>query len=59
LEIKPNQPQAPAWSAPPAVSAENPGSAAQLDVPIDSAPLVVEQADAFQPLRTLLRVQQT
>lgn len=58
LEIKPEQPQAPAWSAPPAASAENPGSAAQLDVPIDRARLLVEQADAFQPLRTLLRVQQ-
>ena len=58
LEIKPDQSQAPAWSAPSAVSAENAGSAAELDVPIDRAPAAVVQADAFQPLRTLLRVQQ-
>jgi hypothetical protein len=58
LEAKPEQPRAPAWSAPQTVPAENAGSAAQLDVPIDRAPVAVQQADAYQSLRTLLRVQQ-
>ena len=57
MEMKPNQPRTQAWSAPPAVSAENAGNAAQLDVPIDRAPVILEQADAFQPLRTLLHVE--
>jgi hypothetical protein len=37
-----------------AASAENAGSAAQLDVRIDQAPDVVKQADAYAPLRALL-----
>lgn len=58
IELKPDQPLAPSWSAPPAPTTENAGTASQLDVPIDRAPVAVQQADAFQPLRTLLRVQQ-
>ncbi len=41
-------------SAPSAASDQHAGSAAQLDVAIDTAPAVVRQADAFQQLRTLL-----
>jgi hypothetical protein len=58
LEANPEQPRVPAWSAPAAPASENAGSAAQLDVPIDRAPVAVQQTDAFQSLRTLLRVQQ-
>ena len=44
--------------APAAAQAENAGSAAQLDIPIDKAPVAVKQVDAFEPLRALLLAQQ-
>lgn len=58
LEIKPSQPAATYTTAPPAVSAENAGSSAQLDTSIDQAPVAVHQADAYAPLRALLVAQQ-
>ena len=44
------------WDA--AHLAENAGSAGQLDVPIDRAPLAVKEVDPFQPLRALLVAQE-
>ena len=44
-------------TAPSAAAAENAGSAAQLDVRIDQAPVAANQADAFAPLRALLAAQ--
>ena len=58
LEVKPEQAQAPAISAPPEATTEDAGSATQLDVPIDRAPVTVLSADVFQPLRALLAAQQ-
>ena len=43
--------------APSEAVAENAGSASQLDVMIDRAPLAVPQVDSFQPLRALLHAQ--
>jgi hypothetical protein len=58
LEVKPAESAVRDTDAPIAVSAENAGSAAQLDVRIDQAPVSVQQADAFESLRTLLHAQQ-
>ncbi len=58
LESRPKSAAASYTTAPAAVSAENAGSAAQLDVRIDQAPIVVKQADAYAPLRALLTAQQ-
>jgi hypothetical protein len=44
-------------TAPAAASAENAGSAAQLDVRIDQAPVVAKQVDSYAPLRALLAAQ--
>jgi hypothetical protein len=56
LDYKPGQTLE--WSADSAASYDNAGSSSQFDIPIDRAPVAVQQADAFQSLRTLLRVQQ-
>ncbi len=58
LEVKAAQSVVRETDAPSAVAAENAGSAAQLDVRIDQAPVAAKQADAFESLRTLLRAQQ-
>jgi hypothetical protein len=57
LEVKPVQPAVRDADAPSTVSAENAGSATQLDVRIDQAPVSIRQKDAFESLRTLLRTQ--
>jgi hypothetical protein len=54
LEVRPERAATSYTTAPAAAAAENAGSAAQLDVQIDKAPVAVKQADAFQPLRALL-----
>jgi hypothetical protein len=46
-----------ATTAPSAAFSENAGSAVQLDERIDQAPVAVEQADAYAPLRALLIAQ--
>jgi hypothetical protein len=58
LEVKPAQGAVRDADAPSTVSAENAGSATQLDVRIDQAPVSIRQKDAFESLRTLLRTQQ-
>jgi hypothetical protein len=58
LEVKPAQGAVQDADAPSTVSAENAGSATQLDVRIDQAPVSIRQKDAFESLRTLLRTQQ-
>jgi hypothetical protein len=57
LESRPESAAASSTAAPAAASAENAGSAAQLDVRIDQAPLVTKQLDAYAPLRALLAAQ--
>jgi len=57
LEPRPESAAASYTTAPAAVSAENAGSAAQLDVRIDQAPAVAKQVDAYAPLRALLDAQ--
>ena len=57
LEAGPERPGDERTSAPPAAVAENAGSTEQLDIPIDTAPLAVQLADPFQPLRALLLAQ--
>ena len=58
LEAKPEQQAASYKTAPTAVAAENAGSATQLDILIDTAPIAVKQADAYAPLRALFTAQQ-
>jgi len=58
LEMRPEQQATRYTYAPAAAQAENAGSAAQLDIPIDKAPVAVKQVDAFEPLRALLLAQQ-
>ncbi len=54
LEARP-QPVADSYtSAPPAVAIGNAGTAAQLDVIIDQAPVAVKQSDSYASLRALL-----
>jgi hypothetical protein len=54
LEMKPEQATS-RWSAPSATTAEKAGDASMLEEHIDQAPVIVKQADAYQPLRALLR----
>lgn len=58
LEAGPERPADTRAIAPPVAMAVNVGSAEQLDVPIDKAPLAAKQADPFQPLRALLVAQE-
>jgi hypothetical protein len=58
LELKPERAASAEPDAPPAVAAQNAGSASQLDVRIDQAPATSPAADAFESLRGLLRSQQ-
>ena len=58
LEIKPEQTAQAEVVAPPSVAAQNPGSASQLNVRIDQAPVTQPTVDAFDSLRRLLRSQQ-
>lgn len=58
IEPKPQRSQTEFSSAPAAASAEDAGSAGQLDVPIDVAPVAVHETDAYQSLRNLLVSQQ-
>ena len=57
LEIKPEHIESLEVNAPPSVVAQNPGSAGQLDIRIDQAPLKQPTVDAFESLRLLLRSQ--
>jgi len=57
LNATPESAAASYTTAPAAASAENAGSAAQLDVRIDQAPVVAKQVDAYAPLRALLSAQ--
>jgi hypothetical protein len=57
LEARQERAIASYMEAPSAVAAENAGSAAQLDVRIDQAPVAVKQTDAYEPLRALLAAQ--
>jgi hypothetical protein len=57
LEPNPERAAASYSTAPAAAVAENSGSAAQLDVRIDQAPVVAKQTDAYAPLRALLAAQ--
>lgn len=54
LEQRPQQIADSYTSAPAAVSIESAGSAAQLDVRIDQAPVAVKQSDSYGALRALL-----
>ena len=54
LESKPARAADTYTAAPAAASAENAGSAAQLDTRIDQAQVAAKQADAYEPLRALL-----
>ncbi len=54
LEVKPERAISSNATAPISATADNAGTAAQLDVQIDKPPVVVAQGDAFQPLRVLL-----
>lgn len=54
IEVKPAAVE-PSWGAPPPQFETQAGSATMLDVRIDQAPVLVRQADPFDPLRTLLR----
>jgi hypothetical protein len=58
IEEKAEQSQAAPTTAPLEAEADNAGSAQQLDVPIDRAPVSVVSADAYRPLRALLAAQQ-
>lgn len=58
IEQRSEQSQAASTTAPLEAEADNAGSAQQLDVSIDRAPVSVISADVYQPLRTLLAVQQ-
>ena len=58
LEVRPDRKAASYTTAPTAVAAENAGSAAMLDISIDTAPVAAKQADAYAPLRALLAAQQ-
>jgi hypothetical protein len=58
LEVRPERQAASYTTAPAAATAENAGSATQLDTTIDTAPVAVRQADAYAPLRALLAAQQ-
>jgi hypothetical protein len=58
LEAKPERQTDSYSKAPAAVSAENAGSAAQLDTSIDKAPVAARQADAYAALRALLTAAQ-
>jgi hypothetical protein len=58
LEMRPERAAASSTNAPSAATAENAGSAAQLDTVIDTAPIAVRQTDAYAPLRALLTVAQ-
>lgn len=53
LDLKPAQMRA-AWTAPAAAVTENAGNAAMLEERIDVAPIIVQQSDPYQPLRTLV-----
>jgi len=57
LEARSQREVAALTTAPSAALAENLGSADQLDLRIDQAPLVAKQADAYAPLRALLAAQ--
>jgi hypothetical protein len=54
LEVKPAAVES-SWSAPPPQPETQAGSATMLEERIDQAPVVVRQADPFEPLRALLR----
>ena len=54
IEVKPAAVE-PSWGAPAPQPENQAGSATMLDVRIDQAPALVKQADAFDPLRALLR----
>jgi hypothetical protein len=58
LEVKPGRTESAEVNAPPSAPAQNPGSAGQLDVRIDQAPVKPPTVDAFESLRRLLRSQQ-
>jgi hypothetical protein len=58
LEVRPERQAASYTTAPAAVTAENAGSATQLDTLIDKAPVTARQADAYEALRVLLAAQQ-
>ena len=58
LEVRPDRKAASYTTAPTAVAAENAGSAAMLDISIDTAPVAAKQADAYAPLRALIAAQQ-
>lgn len=53
LELKPERSQV-TWSAPAAPVQQNAGSASDLEVRIDVAPIIVAQADPYQELRGVL-----
>ncbi len=57
LDLKPSQMRA-GWSAPPGATVENTGNAAMLEERIDVAPVILQQSDPYQPLRTLLAASQ-
>jgi hypothetical protein len=58
LEVKPEQTARTEVDAPSSVATVNAGSASQLDVRIDEAPITPPTVDAFESLRRLLRSQQ-
>jgi hypothetical protein len=58
LDAGPERPGDTRAIAPAAAVAENAGSAGQLDVPIEKAPLEVKQVDPVRPLRALLIAQE-
>jgi len=58
LEVKPERAEPSEVDAPPTAAVQNAGSAGQLDIRIDQAPLTQPSVDAFESLRGLLRSQQ-
>jgi hypothetical protein len=58
LEVKPTRTSRVELDAPPTVEAQNAGTAGQLDVRIDQAPVSATTVDAFESLRKLLQSQQ-
>jgi hypothetical protein len=58
LEMKPVRSASSSTIAPSAATAENAGSATQLDTAIDKAPVATRQVDAYAPLRALLAAAQ-
>ena len=58
LVVKPEQAARADTDAPPSGATQNAGSASQLDVRIDQAPVTPTTVDAFESLRGLLRAQQ-